>query len=41
MKETSETGYITHTRLHDFYIGLKSAYIQPIAILADINNMNN
>jgi hypothetical protein len=39
--QISETGYITHTRLHDFYIGLKSAYIQPIAILADINNMNN
>jgi len=41
VKETSEKGYIAHTRLHDFYIGLKSTYRQPIAILAGINNMNN
>ena len=41
VNETSETGYIVHERLHEFYIGLKSTFRQPIAILAGVNNMNN
>ncbi|HHV96320.1 MAG TPA: Ger(x)C family spore germination protein [Clostridiaceae bacterium] len=41
VSETSETGYIIHTRLHEFYTGLKSTFRQPMAILAGVNDMKN